>query len=651
MLGTVIGRDADSILNMMSNSFCQWQALEDSLLILRHKRMPVQYSMLLLRYCMVPKFSYLIRTLPPSIIDSLCTRFDDLIIKTAFTILHLHSVDAPDVTHELMRKQISLPCKLSGFGLTSSKLIARFAYLDSLCRAVEHDANAKRFFSSPSPSLHSELSSILSSLPSSLHFPTDPNVFLNAVCSQGAGRLDSSSLQSTLSDDAHQSLFTELFDYWKANNDEFHMARMLACRAPGASFWKTATPIDSDSHLPCADYVCCAKMCLGVASFASMPSKCGYCLKKIGCTGIDSLHALSCVYLKGREVTQRHDDTQRKLEMYAGRAGVGYISHQNTFRFVERADPSRADLLASDSVPAVLPANRQPRSVLDILYDRRKVDTTYFWSAGTEDTDVTHPHPTCKTLVKGASKSILYAARFADYRKHHKHNTLALQLALNDDLELHEQTAKCSFKSFTVETYGGMHPDAFDICDSIATAAEHHSGAWSRQEVIKGCRSAVAIAVQKGNAAILRAGRRKAASGNAKYEHQILPIKNANQDVEMREDESRHDDDASSVISVSSAVLAAELLDLATSHRVHSPVESVVEVDAVHASSVLLPSSSLSVSSLLLSESAPSSSRSMRSEGGVLAGDVEPSAVYAGNDSGDVNGVVDADAHDVDMHA
>ena len=105
---------------------------------------------------------------------------------------------------------------------------------------------------------------------------------------------------------------------------------MIAVQAHGASRWKTVVPVDDNCRLSSDDYVIAARLSLGVAPCGNMPSHCGYCLKRVGSEGIDSLHALSCVHLKGREVTHRHDAVQDAIAEYATLASCALSSGINS---------------------------------------------------------------------------------------------------------------------------------------------------------------------------------------------------------------------------------------------------------------------------------------------------------------------------------
>ena len=70
---------------------------------------------------------------------------------------------------------------------------------------------------------------------------------------------------------------------------------------------------------------------------------------------------------------------------------------------------------------------------------------------------------------------------------------------------------KAKFLPFAVETLGGIHPQAAELLQQIATASRDFNGLWSATEIIKSLKYAVACAVQKGNSDTILAGYQHAA--------------------------------------------------------------------------------------------------------------------------------------------
>ena len=119
------------------------------------------------------------------------------------------------------------------------------------------------------------------------------------------------------------------------------------------------------------------------------------------------------------------------------------------------------------------------------------------------DVDIVVSHPTCHSYVENAAKSTLYAASHAHFHKHSKHD-----LALMDEPFTEQQLKDREiilFKSFSVETYGGLHWEAREIIDHIVLCAENHTLPFTRYELVTTLRYHIACAIVMGNAQILRA--------------------------------------------------------------------------------------------------------------------------------------------------
>lgn len=54
--------------------------------------------------------------------------------------------------------------------------------------------------------------------------------------------------------------------------------------------------------------------------------------------------------------------------------------------------------------------------------------------------------------------------------------------------------------AFSVETCGGMAPEALALLDRISRAGQEHLSLWSHTQIVQHMLCSVAIAIQKGNA-------------------------------------------------------------------------------------------------------------------------------------------------------
>ncbi len=112
--------------------------------------------------------------------------------------------------------------------------------------------------------------------------------------------------------------------------------------------------------------------------------------------------------------------------------------------------------------------------------------------------DVTIVHPTCPSHVKQAQTQ-LRTARDACETKTNKYMKLA-------------QQQSADFIPFALESYGGISDSANDLINEISVFASEHLSAWSKEEIIEDLTSAIACAVQRGNAFAALSGYQACAS-------------------------------------------------------------------------------------------------------------------------------------------
>ena len=105
---------------------------EEFLASLTHEEMPVQTALLLLRFCAVPRFSYLARTTPPALFAEAAARFDSM-LWACFT--RLIGSTAESIPLEV-QQQAQLPLSRGGMGLRPVLPLAATAYFSSLASAL-----------------------------------------------------------------------------------------------------------------------------------------------------------------------------------------------------------------------------------------------------------------------------------------------------------------------------------------------------------------------------------------------------------------------------------------------------------------------------------------------------------------------------------
>ena len=308
-------------------------------------------------------------------------------------------------------------------------------------------------------------------------------------------------------------------------NNVFHTARLKCITAIGSWNWKSGLPIDHLSKLSNIDYQISTRINLGLPPSNIMPTSCPYCKSIIGYNESTSLHFLCCPYLKGREVTARHDAVQHVIELFCSRAGL----------FTRRYDHS----------------NRHSNNNEQL--HNNIIDTYIEFQNESYDIDYVITHPTAKSYVNGSSRQQLYAASLADTRKHNHHYDASRNNNINNNntsnnnsnasstnninnnnndqenninSENNISESKNSFLSFSVETYGGLHESARKIINGISVASQGHGIVFPRFDILYSLRYSIACAIQRGNSRILRAGLNASAKLNAKYTHECMTVEN-----------------------------------------------------------------------------------------------------------------------------
>jgi len=153
-------------------------------------------------------------------------------------------------------------------------------------------------------------------------------------------------------------------------------------------------------------------------------------------------------------------------------------------------------VLAYYSVHAGIAARREPSGLSD--EDQLRPDLQLLLDQHNLLIDVTIVHPTCPSHLH-KSQTQLKTAHQACEAKKNKYKQLAEQ-------------QKAVFIPFAIESFGGLSHSARNLIRTIATFANDHLSAWSKEEIITNINSAIACAVQRGNAITALAAYRASAA-------------------------------------------------------------------------------------------------------------------------------------------
>jgi hypothetical protein len=467
LLGTAVGRTDDILHRLLVQQIGTTH--DDMFKRLLNPKLHIQAAMLMLRQCMIPKLNYILRTVRPSATARITELFDQQVLDCGMRMLEINR-EFHQYRDEIIA-QLRLPCRMSGFGLRSMSTIASFAYLDSTSRALHLDHITNQLFTaSPSSSFKQAIDHCINFTKDHCS-PVIPDIKKLIPASVDAFLLeyrvskhDDCRLQSTLTHEAEKQQFLALRTVF--SDSDYHSARLLATSARGAALWKVAVPLDQYCRLTDSEYIIATRVNLGMQPCEVMPNICGKCRRRVG-TDDCSTHALSCNYLKGTLGTVRHDTIQKAIVIFACRAGCIVREHQRTDR------NSTTDKRTTDFT----------------LYHGRPVDY-----------DVTCRHPTCPTEVHSAAKTQLITASKADHEKRRHHHLDPQVSQANVEDALRQQP---DFRSFSCESYGGLHADAAQLISDISILAQERPTVFTAYEVKYGLGAAVACAIQRYNAAMI----------------------------------------------------------------------------------------------------------------------------------------------------
>ena len=121
VLGAPVGSDRKAVTGFALNGIQKYYALFQRI---QHEKMPVVTGDQILRACGVPSISYLLRVVPPPIMQDVAERFDGWVKKAYLTKHDLVHFDLSDSSW----RQLMLPRKCSGTGLTDHVATSWFAY-------------------------------------------------------------------------------------------------------------------------------------------------------------------------------------------------------------------------------------------------------------------------------------------------------------------------------------------------------------------------------------------------------------------------------------------------------------------------------------------------------------------------------------------
>lgn len=459
LLGAPVGWDDDKISSILQRTLDETTPIFQSLLL---SPLSTQEAMHILRVSTLPTLGYLMRVVPPRLLSDTCRAFDKLVLEVAAKKLGL-----PELT-ERTAKQTRLKLRNSGLGLQSTEQTSPIAFACAFI--ASHDLLSEPIILGKT-SLH----------PDSQYRHHVVHA-INETRSQVAGRANAAEFVPPASDLSgpkpsilqwirrNQSGAAELprklqhvfshasdlnrFDALFSSSCKADQARLKPCSVHGNAAWLGALPTSIETRMSKTVMRLATRIRLGVQLFDGKPYDC-ICGEANGKAGADPLHALSCIKIRRTEVNVRHNNVAQKLYQAAVRAGCIVQKETQSWDSQERVD-----------LEIITPAGE--RLIIDV-------------------TVVQPTAPSFSRARDGPHNTTLFAANFASKQKCAKYSDMTKQ-------------QEAEFIAAAAEIFGGLTPATLALAKRICNFATRTSCPWTHKELYANLISAIAVAIQIGNA-------------------------------------------------------------------------------------------------------------------------------------------------------
>jgi len=426
---------------------------------LSHPSLSPQCALILLRNSGLPRFNYLARTCPPSLLSKATQYFDQLISSTFLSILHSPAVSHP-VTPLTAATQSQLPLRLGGAGLRPYSAITHAAYLSSVSLSLHRIPAPLRLHFQPAidAAAHN-----LSSLQCATILPplaADGRGRLPAIPYSFSAFSDRFSAPSSCPKHYQRSLSHQI-DVSKSvalhnASSAPDQARLTSLFNPHSSLWLLALPSDQHTRLSVSAFRSALQLRLGMHP--------------------PSVHHFTCACGRILSPPTRPDHL-----LYCERAG-GRISRHNTVLHALSTVCRRAGIAAELEYRSY--ANRDDRLRPDARLSAPSLDLI---------TDVQVTTPSAPSLADAAASQRLSAASIRETAKSTKYREYA-------------ETEGVQFIPFVLEAFGAFGKQSQRILQRIS---EHYaeSDRWASSDADFSfdfwAAAVISVALQRGNAEAL----------------------------------------------------------------------------------------------------------------------------------------------------
>jgi hypothetical protein len=414
ILGTVVGRDPNSMIKWVGKKFDSWI---DSLQILRSNIIPSQLALLLMRWEGTSKIQYLCRSLPPSIMSTFARKMDLAIIEVMERKLNIH------VTNEFSRNMIRFPFWLGGLGLANAELISPFAHFSSFANTLP--IIKKKFAKDDIQSLYqgSSFREVCNMIPflqtllpkDSTFLPIDTNHFLNDFSGPKA-------LQHCLVHEHYVLSWEAVYE----RETEMNKAHLMCRRNPYSSSIFKVGPLTTELSLDNDELRFAVSLAASIPLIA-LPQSCS-CGQPLT---ID--HTLSCMKTGGKSALMRHNMLQMRV-LHFSREGTIPVGAQVREKIIYDDDEEEKAKVKREDEP----------------------DLTFYWGDIPNcETDITVVNPKAKTYYKNSAYRDKSSIKLKENRK-------------RETYEDHAKRRNHTFMPLVIETHGDMGDDFLTLLKQIS---------------------------------------------------------------------------------------------------------------------------------------------------------------------------------------
>ena len=467
-LGGVIGLDDEA-----RSQWAQERVLKDSFLFdaIQHSPLSAQGAMIIARYAMLPKVNYLSRILPPHVSRHALQDFDNRLLSAICFRLNL-----PFPLTDKALFSIRQPISKGGLGIRASEDVAATAHWCAQVQSCANTDNLPRLPQTQNPPFLAARTACFDELRRKGVPTTHPD---SSGCLPGDAEwellpdhvdntmphyhdLDPSQfkLQREITHQLERVVRREFTE--SKNCTERDTARLLSCSSKGASAFLLAFPSSALLRMADSDVKVAIRLRLGLPPLPAdqMPRTC-VCEARSSVTA-DPWHCMSCVSIRRKAVTARHDCVLNLLATFA------------------KTHNCRVEV--------------EPKVHRTKDGKRKRPDATLTLTEEQIMTDVSITHPTANSYVR-TSRRQLGAANARARSKSKKYEEVAA-------------SEMCTFTPFVCETYGAVHTDVFELVRKILLNSEVYSDAMGLKNPLSMGLSdfiqIISVALQRGNAMIVR---------------------------------------------------------------------------------------------------------------------------------------------------